>query len=378
MGIFRVHAKPLPTLTTLTEKYSVYSSYRSGRATLSLTPDGTYNFNVSGDISETTAKRCPTHKQAENKLTQKMFQVYETVGNVFMKLHQSVRLLSSDSFSLAKNVEPQKFYEWKQMPVAKPDSNEVKTILMNEAEAINHNKPDGNSLQFYETNKDAVLKDRLECWNEINKLFTDIEQAQETKTNNLFKLDYDRRAKEQQDIIDGTEDAIAKAFEKMSLNLSVPTYISLDYSYKKQRGYIDVDIELLEDPGFKIPNLKASYKANGQISVKAKTQSEFAQDISSYQLSLAYYIARSVFNLSPNIKNCGVSIYTSRKVQAICWLEFDRFNVMTTRQNASELLMELGSIKNVSNLKLLKTTVRLEPIDPTKFQTMVQQAKVMP
>lgn len=377
MGKFRVNAKSLPTLTTLTEKYSVYSSYRSGRATLSLTPDGTYNFNVSGDISETTAKRCPTHKQAENKLTQKMFQAYENVGNAFMKLHQSVRLLSSDSFSLAKNVKPQTFYEWKQMPVPKPDSNEVKTILMNESEAINHNRPDGNSQLFYETNKNAILRERLEYWNDINKLFTDIEQAQETKTNNSFKRDYEKRAKEQQDIIDGTEDAIAKAFEKMSLSLSVPTYISLDYSYKKQRGYIDVDVELLEDPGFKMPKSKASYKANGQISVKNKTQSEFAQDISCYQLSLAYYIARSVFNLSPNIKNCGVSIYTSRKVQAICWLEFDRFNVMTTSLNASEILFELSKIKHVSNLKVLNTSRRLEPIDPAKFQTLVQQAKVM-
>lgn len=378
MGKYRINAKHLPTLTTLTENYSVYSSYRSGRATLSLTPDGTYNFNVSGDISESTAKRCPTHKQAENKLTQKMFQAYENISNAFTKLHLSVKLRSADSFSLAKNVEPQKFYQWKQMPVAKPNSKEVKTILMNEAEAKSHNKSDGNAQLFYESNKDSILKERLECWNSINQLFKDIEQAQETKTNSSYKLEYDKRAREQQDIIDGTEEAIAKAFEEMCLHLSVPTYINLDYSYKKQRGYIDVDVELMEDPALKMPNSKTSYKANGQISIKPKTQSEFTQDLSSYQLALAFYIACSVFNLSPSIKKCAVSVYTSRKIQAICWLEFDRCNVMTTRQDASELLFELCNIKNVSNLKLLKTTRRLEPIDPTKFQALVQQAKVIP
>lgn len=378
MGKYRIKATALPTLATLTEKYSVYSSRRSGRATLSLTPDGTYNFYVSGDISDSTAKRCPTHKQSENKLTQKMFQTYEAISNTFMKLHQSVRLRSADSYSLAKNVEPQKFYEWKQMPVAKPDANEVKTILMNEAKAKNHNKSDGNSRLFYESNKDAILKERMEYWNVINKLFTDIEQAQETKMNTSYKLEYDRRVRGQQNVIDGTEDAIAKAFEEMCTHLNVPTCIDLDYSYKKQQGYIEVNVEMMEDPAIKMLNSKISYKMNGQISVKEKTQNEFAQDISSYQLSLAYYIARSVFNLSPNIKKCAVSIYTSRKVQAICWIEFDRFNVMTSIQNASELLLKLSSIKNVSNLKLLKTTTRLEPIDPIKFQILVQQAKVIP
>ena len=52
MGKIRIYSKPPKSIVSLSETYTVSSSYKSGRVTLCLTPDGEYLFTVYGDISE--------------------------------------------------------------------------------------------------------------------------------------------------------------------------------------------------------------------------------------------------------------------------------------------------------------------------------------
>ena len=62
MGKIRICSKPPKPIVSLSETYTVLSSYKSGRVTLCLTPDGEYLFTVYGDISESTAKRKTTRR----------------------------------------------------------------------------------------------------------------------------------------------------------------------------------------------------------------------------------------------------------------------------------------------------------------------------
>ena len=67
MGKIRIYSKPPKPIVSLSETYTVLSSYKSGRATLRLTPDGEYLFTVYGDIGESTAKRSSTLRLQSRK-----------------------------------------------------------------------------------------------------------------------------------------------------------------------------------------------------------------------------------------------------------------------------------------------------------------------
>ena len=127
MGKIRICSKPPKPIVSLSETYTVLSSYKSGRVTLCLTPDGEYLFTVYGDISESTAKRSSTHKATEQKMTNIMLKMYEDAQDAYncnTKRRVNYRLASS--YSVQQNVKPQDAYQWKTLDIKKPTDNEIK------------------------------------------------------------------------------------------------------------------------------------------------------------------------------------------------------------------------------------------------------------
>lgn len=90
MGKIRICSKPPKPIVSLSETYTVLSSYKSGRVTLCLTPDGEYLFTVYGDISESTAKRSSTHKATEQKMTNIMLKMYEDAQDAYTVIQRRV------------------------------------------------------------------------------------------------------------------------------------------------------------------------------------------------------------------------------------------------------------------------------------------------
>lgn len=96
MGKIRICSKPPKPIVSLSETYTVLSSYKSGRVTLCLTPDGEYLFTVYGDISESTAKRSSTHKATEQKMTNIMLKMYEDAQDAYTVIQKKSKLGSAD------------------------------------------------------------------------------------------------------------------------------------------------------------------------------------------------------------------------------------------------------------------------------------------
>lgn len=377
MGKIRIYSKPASNIVTLSEKYKVYSAYKSGHATLRLTPDGDYDFSIYGDISEATAKRSSEHKRVEQNMTNKMLSMYEQAQNSYVGMHCKSKLRSDSTYSIQNNVKPQASYEWKSFDIKKPSDTEIEELVIAEAKNFAHN-PNGKSIsesEFVKTHFDSIRKQRLEAWNEIQKLFNDIEKALADKTNAAHKRVYDASVKAQQAIIDGDAGVIDDAFAAFSNNLSIPFMVELDYKYDQSTKSIDVDIELIEDPALKMPMKKAFLKATGKISVRDKSQGDIQQDATITNLSLMYYIVCNVFNISPNIQKCLVALYTARKTNGICWIEFDRRKFGLMSMKSVDPLLNLMDWPNVSNLKLLKTTSRLEVINRALFDNQIKSMK---
>ena len=129
MGKIRIYSKQPKPIVSLSETYTVFSSYKSGRATLRLTPDGEYLFTVYGDIGESTAKRSSTHKTTEQKLTNNMLKMYEEAQDAFTAIHKKSKLRLASSYSVQQNVKPQGAYQWKTLDIKKPSDNEAKNLV---------------------------------------------------------------------------------------------------------------------------------------------------------------------------------------------------------------------------------------------------------
>ncbi|EFI72686.1 MULTISPECIES: hypothetical protein [Segatella] len=374
MGKIRIYSKQPKPIVSLSETYTVFSSYKSGKATLRLNPDGEYLFTVYGDIGEATAKRSSTHIATEQKLTNNMLKMYEEAQDAYTAIHKKSKLRLASSYSVQQNVKPQGSYQWKTMDLKKPTDNEAKELVVNEARNLNHN-PKSSSVSesdFLKANIEKVKRQRMDAWDEIQKLFNLIEQAQADKANASFKKVYDASVRAQQEIIDGESHIVDDAFYAFPTTLVVPFIIELDYKYNQAAKSIDVSIELTEDPSLKVPIKKATLKKTGKISVRAKTQGDLQQDYANTCLSLMYYVACNVFNISPNIQTCRISLYTAQKANGICWMEFNRNRFSTLHLSSLDLLQDMKGWPNVANLRVLKTTSRLFIIEKTAFENQIK------
>lgn len=221
-------------------------------------------------------------------------------------------------------------------------------------------------------NLESMKKQRMDAWYEILTLFNLIEKAQADRANASFKKEYDASVRAQQEIIDGENHIVDDAFHSFSNTLMVPFIIELDYKYNQAAKSIDVSIELTEDPSLKMPMKKATLKTTGKLSVRAKTQGDVQRDYAYTCLSLMYYIACNVFNITPNIQTCRIALYTARKAEGICWLEFNRNKFATLHLSTLDPLLDIVAWPNVSNLKVLKTISKLECIEKTAFENQIR------
>jgi hypothetical protein len=210
----------------------------------------------------------------------------------------------------------------------------------------------------------------MDAWDEIQKLFNLIAQAD--STNISFKKIYDASVRAQQEIIDDESHIVDDAFHALPNTLVVPLIIELDYKYNQAVKSIDVSIELTEDPSLKVPMKKATLKTTNKMSVRAKTQGDIQQDYANTCLSLMYYVASNIFNITLNIQICRISLYTTRKANGVCWMEFNRTRFSTLYLSSLDSLLDMMGWPNVANLKVLKTTSKLESIENTTFENQIK------
>ena len=300
--------------------------------------------------------------------------MYEEAQNSYTELHKKIKLRLDSSYSVQQNVKPQGAYQWKTLDIKKPTENEAKELVVNEARNLNHNpkSPSVNESDFVKANLDIVKKQRMDAWDEIQKLFNLIEKAQADKANASFKKVYDASVRAQQEIIDGESHIVDDAFHAFPTTLVVPFIIELDYKYNQVGKSIDVSIELTEDPSLKVPMKKATLKTTGKLSVRAKTQGEIQQDYANTCMSLMYYVACNVFNITPNIQTCRVALYSASKASGICWIEFNRNRFSTLNLSSLDPMFDMMGWPNVANLKVLKTTAKLESIDKATFEKQIK------
>lgn len=377
---YRIYPKRPQSILNVSESFSFYGARKSGRATLTITAGGEYLVSVYGDVTEGTVKRTDEYKRVEEKLTKQMLASFSAQQDAYIKVHAKTFLKLNSSFTIEKNVEKQKFYSRKVFQLAKPTKQEAQALLEKEAEAIAWNSKDAgfSKNEFVNKNLESTFQERIAAWNEIKVLFEDIESGNENKQNAIFRQQYENAVKEYEKILNGDKSIVERAITSLYASLDIPYMVEYDFKYDQASATVDVDLNFVEDPANCIPDNKVSVRATGKISVSAKTATEQAQDVSSAIVSTMYYMACNVFNITTHIQHVRIKSTQGVRKIGICWIDFDRSTFYKKTMRNVDALADLGSWRHVANLKLLKTTQRIDPMDPAIFESKISQVKDRP
>ena len=375
MGKYIIAPAKLPTVERKKFSFSLRSHYGNS-ATIVLSPDGIYSLDVNGweddYVIENRAKRDSQYKTGIQKVSNELFLDYQART-------EFVSLMSKRAFKPIGRTFLQKErdkiqieeYQPNAFVVNKPQSDEVVAMLQTEGNS-RYYKDENNSTEvrrFVTENKEKVYKERVANWNEILKLFNDIEKANKEKADFSFRQAYNAKRTVYDDIINGQPSVIENGFDDAINKLAVPYEISLDFDYNQQLQTIDIDVEIPDSIEPFVPTEKATILSSGKVSIKSKQQKEIRNEIVNSQLSLLYYIASYAFSLTPHIEHCRMSLWSKHKTYGYCWIDFSR-NKFKSHAAPEDYLV---TWKNVNNIGEFRGANVLNHIDKKLFKKLIQE-----
>lgn len=312
-------------IATSQENFSVsYPKYGSG--TVSLTAFGDYELTVQG-ITEAAARRTNEYKAAYNKVSMNMLHAYEAENRRYTSIHldmPEVLDISTYEQELVKLMP--EVYKRTRFALPEPTKSEVEEDLRREVHSLNFDitKQDVVSeTEYIRQHLNTLTEARRQAWQEACELFNKIEDAREETENAKFRAEYKRIYNEKQEYIEGKEPAVKAEISEMCRKIEIPYNATLTYYYKQNQHLLDV--EIVFDDGIHVPATKAAILSSGKVSIKNKLVKEVISDKTNSALSVAYYLASHLLNVSPNIYFLRMSVYDRNKQNPLLWVEFTRY-----------------------------------------------------
>ena len=129
----------------------------------------------------------------------------------------------------------------------------------------------------------------------------------------------------------------------------------------------------MED-GISVPITKATILASGKISIKNKLVRETITEKTNSAISLTYFLAAHLFNVSPNIQYLRLSLYERNKQNPLLWVEFEREKFICVNPYKVGVLSDILSYPNVLEFKNRAGSIELCAMDKTSFDNNVAMA----
>lgn len=348
----------------------------NGYGTIELTPYGDYLLNTV-DITDAAARRTNEYKSAYKEVTANMLQVYEENTRAYTYLHEnmpsveSVVKLKNDLMTLS----PQK-YERGHFDFRKPTKDDIEKDLLEEAKNINFDKTKTNGhvdeKMFVKEHINEMIEVRQQAWQEACDFFNKIEDAREERENTRLFAEYKSLYNRKKEYIDGNESVVKKELLNLCGKVSVPYNLSLSFAYNQTTHILETSI-IVED-GISVPITKATILASGKISIKNKLVRETITEKTNSAISLTYFLAAHLFNVSPNIQYLRLSLYERNKQNPLLWVEFEREKFICVNPYRVGVLSDILSYPNVLEFKNRAGSIELCAMDKTSFDNNVAMA----
>lgn len=348
----------------------------NGYGTIELTPYGDYLLNTV-DITDAAARRTNEYKSAFKEVTANMLQVYEENTRAYTYLHEnmpsveSVVKLKNDLMTLS----PQK-YERGHFDFRKPTKDDIEKDLLEEAKNINFDKTKTNGhvdeKMFVKEHINEMIEVRQQAWQEACDFFNKIEDAREERENTRLFAEYKSLYNRKKEYIDGNESVVKQELLNLCGKVSVPYNLSISFAYNQTTHILETSI-IVED-GISVPITKAAILASGKISIKNKLVRETITEKTNSAISLTYFLAAHLFNVSPNIQYLRLSLYERNKQNPLLWVEFEREKFICVNPYRVGVLSDILSYPNVLEFKNRADSIELCAMDKTSFDNNVAMA----
>lgn len=363
-------------IKTCTENFTVsYPKYGSG--TLELATWGEYRLTTNG-ITDGSARRTSAYKTAYAKITMDMLHAYEAEDRQYTSIHRqmpTVQTISTYQEEL-QHLAPQKYHCTLLFTLPKPTPHNLELELEKEVYSLNFGKTAKEELidkqSYIKSRLSALIQTRQSLWQEASDLFHRIEKAKEEKANANYLEEYKILYQKKQAFIEGKDAAVADGLKTMCETISIPSSLDLHYDYIQQSHLLNVNLVLTN--GIHLPTSKATLLSSGKISIKNKLVKEMIADKTKSVLSLVYYLAAHLLNVSPNIHYLRLSLYEKNLQSPLLWVEFDRNQFANKSSQTLDVISDILSHPHVLHYKTKGDAVELSPIDPTLFDRELVQA----
>lgn len=348
----------------------------NGYGTIELTPYGDYLLNTV-DITDAAARRTNEYKSAFKEVTANMLQVYEENTRAYTYLHEnmpsveSVVKLKNDLMTLS----PQK-YERGHFDFRKPTKDDIEKDLLEEAKNINFDKTKTNGhvdeKMFVKEHINEMIEVRQQAWQEACDFFNKIEDAREERENTRLFAEYKSLYNRKKEYIDGNESVVKQELLNLCGKVSVPYNLSISFAYNQTTHILETSI-IVED-GISVPITKAAILASGKISIKNKLVRETITEKTNSAISLTYFLAAHLFNVSPNVQYLRLSLYDRNELNPLLWVEFEREKFSRTRPKIVGVISDILGYPNVLEFKNKADSIELCAMDKAMFDNNVVMA----
>lgn len=348
----------------------------NGYGTIELTPYGDYLLNTV-DITDAAARRTNEYKSAYKEVTANMLQAYEENTRAYTYLHEdmpsveSVVKLKNDLMTLS----PQK-YERGHFDFRKPTKDDIEKDLLEEAKNINFDKTKTNGhvdeKMFVKEHINEMIEVRQQAWQEACDFFNKIEDAREERENTRLFAEYKSLYNRKKEYIEGNESVVKQELLNLCGKVSVPYNLSISFAYNQTTHILETSI-IVED-GISVPITKAAILASGKISIKNKLVRETITEKTNSAISLTYFLAAHLFNVSPNVQYLRLSLYDRNELNPLLWVEFEREKFSRTRPKIVGVISDILGYPNVLEFKNKADSIELCAMDKTMFDNNVVMA----
>lgn len=300
------------------------TSYNSSTQTISTTIDmklddnGVITFYHDGNVIDDPSlirkiKSTPAFKAERERMMRVRYEEISEANNKFVEIHKlTPEVLDKGQYTLSYDRIKLERYEPKTYTVPTPTEFQIKEELMKEAAGRIKTWKfwDLSKLRkkYVDDNFNSKYSETLSNWNINKEKFESAEKELAEKKNAEYLLKYNTEKENAMKAINGDASYIETTIEDWLATVTLPVDFNLQYEYKEENLYIDLDLPEIED----LPQEKAVSLSNGTTKKKAKTQKELKEDYINCVFGLAMFFAGHFFNVSPKIKNIIISGYTQR------------------------------------------------------------------
>ena len=341
-------------ISSLISESFVYkaSDLSSHGVSVDMTDEGVVTVKIDGQTNSSYKKEIvDSHILDEyiERLYLRLISGYEKLAVFYLKMYakNSKVRFEQDLDNLINSLELKK-YTVSPFELKTPDISEIESDLRVEAEG--EDIIDESEIEKYiASHIEDSYNYRLMKWERIKKYHDEVQKVVERVVNEKYQKQYDDRKRFLQEVKAGESLYIKKRMKALESAIDLPFSTDIDYVYYPETGQIDIDFE--SPTTISIPQKKICMTDSGKQEIVRTSPKENNINQTKCKLSAIFYIAGSIWNITPKIKRINITNWQIKGQVGRCWFSFERDSFSTLDFQNLNIIEICEKVKHVFDIK---------------------------